>query len=114
MAVCEGRKLWFEVNGLAHQNNRCFVKEIDEQTSVCYLCFNDMKSTSMAESILQLSVKESKMVKDGSSYHIHSEEKKIIDWFYDTAKEEGDWRNFANVIDLEELIFRGFAFYIYI
>lgn len=166
-------KLWFEVNGLMHQNNRCFMKAIDEQTYLCYLCFNDMKSTSMADSVLKLNVKESKLVnygeaeevkwssimkldipvgeslpnytwnneagepalvltsvdfwlndapdssvhgsdiildeisvqmQDGSEYIIHSEEKKIIDWFYSTKKEEGIWRNFASVIDLEEVI----------
>jgi hypothetical protein len=43
-------------------------------------------------------------MQDGSEYIIHSEEKKIIDWFYCTKKEEGIWRNFASVIDLEEVI----------
>ncbi len=166
-------KLWFEVKGLMSQNNRCFMKKIDEQNYLCYLCFNDMKSTSMADSILQLNVKESKIVKDGekeeltwkqimkldvpmgeslpnytwhnkeggtalvltsidfwlmdapessvhgsdiildeisvqmkdgSEYIIHSDEQKIIDWFYATQKEDGVWRNFASIIDLEEVV----------
>ena len=166
-------KLWFEVNGLMHQNNRCFMTMIDEQTYLCYLCFNDMKSTSMADSVLKLNVKESKLVnygeaeevkwssimkldipigeslpnytwnnengelalvlssvdfwlndapessvygsdiilgeisvqmKDGSEYIVHSDEQKIIDWFYSTQKDEGIWRNFASVIDLEEVV----------
>ena len=166
-------KLWFEVNGLMHQNNRCFMTMIDEQTYLCYLCFNDMKSTSMADSVLKLNVKESKLVnygeaeevkwssimkldipmdeslpnytwnnengepslvltsvdfwlndapessvygsdiilgeisaqmKDGSEYIVHSNEQKIIDWFYSTKKEDGIWRNFASVIDLEEVV----------
>ncbi len=166
-------KLWFEVKGLMSQNNCCFMKQIDEQTYLCYLCFNDMKSTSMADSILQLSVKESKIVqngekeeltwssimkmdipmgeslpnytwydaegkvalvltsvdfwlidapessvsgrdiilkevsvqmKDSGEYIIHSDEQKIIDWFYSTQKEEGIWRDLATVIDLEEVV----------
>ena len=167
------KKLWFEVNGLNLENNRCFMKQIDARTTVCYLCFNDMESSSMADRNLKLSVKESKLVKhgeiddliwtqimkldvpmgesmpsytwydakgepaliltsvdfwlldapesavcgndvilkevsvqkkDGSQYNIHSEKQKIIDWFYATQKEEGTWRNFAGVIDLEEVI----------
>lgn len=166
-------RLWFEVNGLTYQNNRCFMKRIDEKTVQCYLCFNDMKNSSMADKSLQLSVKESKLTKQGdeevltwtqimkldvpvgeslpsytwydeagdvalvltgvdfwltdapessvsgsdiilkevsvqmkddSQYDVHSENRKIIDWFYSTQKEEGIWRNFASVIDLEEVV----------
>ena len=166
-------KLWFEVKGLMSQNNRCFMKKNDEQTYLCYLCFNHMKSTGMADSILQLNVKESKIVKNGekeeliwspimrldvpmgeslpnytwyneegemalvltsvdfwlndapessvygsdiildeisvqmkngSEYAIHSENQKIIDWFYATQKEDGVWRSFASVIDLDEVV----------
>ena len=43
-------------------------------------------------------------MKDGSEYIVHSEEQKIIDWFYSTKKEDGIWRNFATVIDLEEVV----------
>lgn len=170
-AGLDGQKLRFEVNGLAHQNNRCFMKKIDEQTFECYLCFNDMKNSNMADKSLQLSVKESKLtndeetlswtqimkldvpmgnslpsytwydeagdvaliltgvdfwltdapensihgndiilsevsaqMKDGSQYVVHSEKQKKIDWLYSTKKEAGIWRNFASVIDLEEVV----------
>lgn len=170
-AGLDSHKLWFEVNGLMSQNNRCFAKKIDEKTVQCYLCFNDMKNSYMADKSLQLSVKESKLAddeetlswtqimkldvpmgeslpsytwydeagevalvltsvdfwltdapessvsgsdiilkevsvqrKDGGQYIVHSDEQKIIDWFYSTQKEDGIWRNFASVMDFEEVV----------
>ena len=43
-------------------------------------------------------------MKDGSQYVVHSEKQKKIDWLYSTKKEAGIWRNFASVIDLEEVV----------
>lgn len=172
-AGLDSHKLRFEISGLMSQNSRCFMKKIDEQTIKCYLCFNDMKNSDMADKKLQLSVKESKFtnqgnkeilswtpimeldipigeslpgylwydeagetaliltavdfwltdvpksslygkdiilkevsvrMKDGSQYVVHSDSRKIIDWFYSTGKEDGIWWNFAGVIDLEEVV----------
>lgn len=162
-------RLSFQVEGLSWQNNRCFMKQMNAQTYECYLCFNDMKNSSMADKTLKLVVKESDLVdeklswkqimkmdvpkgdslphytwfnkdgetalvltavdfwlldapessvygndiilkeisvqmKDGSTYVVQSGEEKVIDWFYSTKKENGIWRNFASVIDLEEVL----------
>jgi len=165
--VGDGR-LSFQVEGLSWQNNRCYMKQTDAQTYECYLCFNDMKKSNMADKTLKLAVKESDLVdeklnwtqimkldvpkgeslphytwfnedgetalvltgvdfwlidapksavsgdiilkeisvqmKDGSTYVVQSEAQKTIDWFYSTKKETGIWRNFASVIDLEEVV----------
>lgn len=58
-------RLWFEINGLMHMDGNCYAEQIDEDTTVCYLTFNDMEGSNIGDRALKLSVKESTLVKHG-------------------------------------------------